>query len=98
MLPLDDADAFVERLTAFAPDVLVTQHFHDSGGGFGADTGPAARQLLAERRWTAEDYRPRRGDVADAASRCMRGRRGFFRHPDPNGTLFRQANKSATCD
>ncbi len=56
MLPLDNAEAFVDRLVRFAPDVLVTQHFHDSGGGFGADTSDAAMQLLAERRWTEEDY------------------------------------------
>src|SRR5262245_43655147 len=52
MLPLEDPEAFVQRLVRFAPDVLVTQHFHDSGGGFGADTGEAARRLLAQRRWT----------------------------------------------
>jgi DNA repair photolyase len=57
MLPLEDPGAFVERLTAFAPDVLVTQDFHNSGGGFGADTGAAARKLLAERQWGADDYR-----------------------------------------
>jgi DNA repair photolyase len=57
MLPLEESDAFVQRLVAFEPDVLVVQDFHDSGGGFGADTGAAARQLLAERRWTAEEYR-----------------------------------------
>ncbi|HJT76269.1 MAG TPA: radical SAM protein [Gemmataceae bacterium] len=57
MLPLEDAEGLVARLAAFAPDVLVTQHFHDSGGGFGADTGEAARRLLAERRWTEDDYR-----------------------------------------
>jgi DNA repair photolyase len=56
MLPLVDAEAFVGRLVAFAPDVLVVQDFHDSGGGFGADTGKAARRLLAERNWTPEDY------------------------------------------
>jgi DNA repair photolyase len=57
MLPLADPEVFVGRLAAFRPDVLVTQHFHDSGGGFGADTGAAALRLLAERRWTEEDYR-----------------------------------------
>ncbi len=56
LLPLDDAGAFVERLVAFQPDVLVTQDFHDSGGGFGADTGALARRLLHERPRTAEDY------------------------------------------
>ncbi len=56
MLPIEDVDAFVRRIVGFRPDVLVTQHFHDSGGGFGADTGQAARRLLAERRWTEADY------------------------------------------
>jgi hypothetical protein len=57
MLPLEDPEAFVRRLTAFRPDVLVVQDFHDSGGAFGADTGAAARRLLHSRRWTADDYR-----------------------------------------
>src|SRR5262245_43287486 len=57
MLPLEDPDGFVRRLAALAPDVLVTQDFHDSHGGFGANTAASARQLLAERRWTADDYR-----------------------------------------
>jgi DNA repair photolyase len=56
MLPLENPVAFVERLTRLRPDVLVTQEFHDACGGFGADTGEAARRLLAERRWTADDY------------------------------------------
>jgi DNA repair photolyase len=56
MLPLADPEAFVQRLADFAPDVLVTQDFHDAGGGFGADTGQAARQLLEARQWTAADY------------------------------------------
>jgi DNA repair photolyase len=57
MLPLEDPKAFVERLAAFKPDVLVTQHFHDSGGAFGADTAAPARALLQQRRWTENDYR-----------------------------------------
>jgi DNA repair photolyase len=56
MLPVEDPEEFTRRIIAFAPDVLVTQHFHDSGGGFGADTGEAARRLLDEHRWTEEDY------------------------------------------
>jgi DNA repair photolyase len=56
MLPLSNVREFVRRLAEFQPDVLVTQDFHDSGGGFGADTAEAARTLLAERRWTADDY------------------------------------------
>jgi DNA repair photolyase len=57
MLPLENADGFVRRLTALRPEVLVVQDFHDSCGAFGADTGPAARRLLAERSWTEDDYR-----------------------------------------
>jgi DNA repair photolyase len=77
MLPLENAEAFVQRLVKFAPDVLVTQHFHDSGGGFGADTGPAARQLWEERRWTEHDYRAvverLRGNM-----QVFEGEKGFF--------------------
>jgi len=56
MLPLEDEEAFVRRLMEFRPDVLVVQDFHDSGGGFGADTGAAARRLLGERKWTSQNY------------------------------------------
>src|SRR5439155_14360537 len=56
VLPLEDAPAFAQRLVGFCPDVLVTQDFHDSGGGFGADTGARARGLLRERPRTAADY------------------------------------------
>jgi DNA repair photolyase len=56
MLPLENPAAFVDRLTTFGPDVLVTQHFHDSGGGFGADTSAAARRLWEDRHWTESDY------------------------------------------
>src|SRR5207249_8611663 len=34
MLPLENPAAFVQRLVEFRPDVLVTQDFHDSHGGF----------------------------------------------------------------
>lgn len=56
MLPLARPEAFVERLAAVQPTVLVTQDFHASQGGFGADTGAAARQILAAGSWGAEDY------------------------------------------
>ena len=56
LLPLEDAPAFVERVAAFRPDVLVVQYFHDSQGAFGADTGAEARQLLAEMAWSGNDY------------------------------------------
>jgi DNA repair photolyase len=77
MLPLDDPEGFVNRLVSFQPDVLVTQDFHDSHGGFGADTGLGARRLLAERRWSSEDYQR---CVAPLRQRwpVYEGEEGFF--------------------
>jgi DNA repair photolyase len=56
MLPLRDADAFVERIAALGPAVVVTQNFHDASSGFGADTGETARELLPRWSWSDEDY------------------------------------------
>jgi DNA repair photolyase len=80
MLPLADAAAFTSRLIEFGPDVLVTQDFHDSGGGFGADTGAVARRLLAERRWTTEYYR-RVVETLRARREVFEGEAGFFPPP-----------------
>jgi DNA repair photolyase len=55
-LPLADPDRFADRLAAFAPAVLVCQDFHDANGGFGADTGESAKQLLAASDWSAARY------------------------------------------
>ncbi len=77
MLPLDDAEAFVERLVAFRPEVLVVQDFHDSGGGFGADTGAKARRLLADSRWSPEQYVRCRDRLAERL-RVYEGEEGFF--------------------
>jgi len=77
MLPLEDPAAFVERIAGFRPDVLVIQDFHDSGGGFGADTGAAARRLLAEYRWAVGDYR-RFVDLLGRRLRVYEGEAGFF--------------------
>jgi DNA repair photolyase len=77
MLPLENPHAFVKRLVAFEPDVLVTQDFHDSGGGFGADTGPRARALLGGRPWGLEDYR-RCLDMLRQQMQVYEGEDGFF--------------------
>jgi DNA repair photolyase len=77
MLPLEDVEGFVRRLTEFRPNVLVTQHFHDSGGGFGADTGEGARRLLAELHWTEEDYRRCVGRLQEHLP-TFEGEAGFF--------------------
>ena len=81
-LPLADPDAFAARLAAFAPAVLVCQDFHDSGGGFGADTGAAARELLARTAWSPDRYR----EFADTLREhfpAYEGEAGFF--PPPAG-------------
>jgi DNA repair photolyase len=57
MLPIERPGEFVRRIADANPNVLVVQEFHDSQGCFGADTGPAARRLLAETRWNSADYR-----------------------------------------
>ncbi len=81
MLPLEDATAFVRRLAEFRPDVLVAQDFHDSGGGFGADTGEAARRLLSQRRWAVDDYR-RCVEELRRHLRVYEGEEGFFPPPE----------------
>ena len=77
MLPLADPEAFVQRLVEFDPHVLVVQDFHDSGGGFGADTGKAARQLLVDSRWTTEDYRRVHERIRERRA-VFEGEAGFF--------------------
>lgn len=57
MLPLEDPNRFVQRVVDFHPDVVVTQHFHDANGAFGADTGPEARRMLRRLQWTEDNYR-----------------------------------------
>jgi DNA repair photolyase len=55
-LPIENPTAFAKMIADFAPTVLVCQDFHDSGGGFGADTGEGARRLLKEIGWKPADY------------------------------------------
>jgi len=77
MLPLAEPEKFIERLVAFSPEVLVVQEFHDSGGGFGADTGEAARKLLEKSTWNQQDYQ-RFVEKAGERMRVYEGEAGFF--------------------
>lgn len=98
MLPLENAEKFVERLVTFAPDVLVVQEFHDSGGGFGADTGAAARRLLAETAWRVEDYQEVKARLA-ARREVFEGEAGFFpptRTAHMNNSATRQVKPGNT--
>jgi DNA repair photolyase len=78
LLPLADPAALAQRVAEFRPDVLVTQDFHDSGGGFGADTGAAARELLLRRPRTAEDYRVFVEMLRERLPTVYEGEAGFF--------------------
>jgi DNA repair photolyase len=78
MLPVADPEAFVQRLVEFKPDVVVTQEFHDSQGGFGADTRKSARDILASLRWSADDYRRTRAALVAGLPRVFEGEEGFF--------------------
>src|SRR5438876_3945252 len=96
MLPLEEPEAFVERLVAFDPDVLVVQDFHDSHGGFGADTGRTARELLVKLAWTEQEYFKFRDSLARKIM-VYEGEEGFF---PPEAAVRRapppcQANNSA---
>ncbi len=81
MLPLSDVEAFARRVAGFAPDVLVVQEFHDSRGAFGANTGAAARKLLAGYR-EGTDYR----HCVETLQKWMpvyEGEAGFFPPSEP---------------
>jgi DNA repair photolyase len=84
MLPLRDPAAFVARIAALGPAVVVTQHFHDSGNGFGADTGGKARELLRDRGWTEDDYRACVARMRESMP-VHEGEAGFF-PPGGSGT------------
>lgn len=77
LLALAEPEQFMDRLAAFQPDVLVVQEFHDSGGGFGADTGAKARKLLATTGWSATDY-GRFVEKMGQRLRVYEGEAGFF--------------------
>lgn len=81
MLPIADPEAFVRRLIAFKPEVLVTQYFHNSQGGFGADTGKGAREILTALRWSADDYRRTRDALIAALPKVYEAEAGFFPPP-----------------
>jgi DNA repair photolyase len=78
LLPLDDVEAFVDRVVAFRPEVLVVQDFHDSHGGFGADTGPAARRLLERSAWNVGNYENVVRQFRERLCDVYEGEAGFF--------------------
>jgi DNA repair photolyase len=79
-LPIENIDAFAQRIAEFAPTVLVCQDFHDADGGFGADTGAEARRLLAAGTWRPADYR-RFVNRLKQDGPVFEGEAGFFPPP-----------------
>jgi DNA repair photolyase len=77
LLPLIDEDRFVDRVASFAPTVLVLQDFHVARG-FGADTAPAAREMLAQSKWGDADYRRVLAKFRARVSDVYEGEKGFF--------------------
>jgi DNA repair photolyase len=76
-LPLADPEAFADRIARLAPAVTVVQEFHDSRGGFGADTGAEAVKLRDEFGWGAEEYR-RFVETLSRRMQVYEGEDGFF--------------------
>jgi DNA repair photolyase len=79
-LPIENVDDFARRLADFGPEVLVCQDFHDAGGRAGADTGDAARRLLAEIGWGPGDY-ARFLEQLRLSLPVFEGEAGFFPPP-----------------
>lgn len=77
-LPLENVEAFVNRLAAFAPDVLVTQDFHVSRGNYGADTSAAAWQIRDELRWSEDHYVRFREQLCERIGMVYEAEAGFF--------------------
>ncbi len=80
-LPLANPDAFAEKLAGFEAAAIVTQEFHDSGGRFGADTRPAARQLALQSGWSTAEYARFRNRLSAIANFVYEGESGFFPPP-----------------
>ncbi len=89
-LPIENPAEFADRLANFAPDVLVTQDFHDSEGGFGADTAAEAWRVRAELRWGAEEYRQFVELLRARIPQVLEAEAGFFPPGSPRSepTLF----------
>jgi len=79
-LPLHDPDCFAERLIAFGADILIVQNFHDSHGGFGANTSPRSRQTADVLGWSESRYREF-VEFLKKRTTVYEGEAGFFPPP-----------------
>ncbi|HVK15736.1 MAG TPA: radical SAM protein [Fimbriiglobus sp.] len=89
-LPLADPVAFADRIARLGPAVTVVQEFHDSRGGFGADTGAEAMRLRGEYNWGSSEYR----EFVEILRRripVFEGEKGFFPPQQTPGSLGQDA-------
>lgn len=93
-LPIENIGEFVEQLAEAKAQVLVVQDFHDSGGGFGADTAPKAIEIAKSLGWNSRRFR----DFADQlrqVTRVYECEEGFFPPPaHDQPTLFQETSSS----
>jgi DNA repair photolyase len=76
-LPVENAKRFAQDLAEAKSGVLVLQDFHESNGGFGADTSPKAMHLAAAMEWNRERFREF-FDFVQAQTTVYEGEAGFF--------------------
>lgn len=84
-LPIEEVPTFVDQLANAGADVLVVQDFHDSGGGFGADTSPRAVEQAASIGWNHDRYRAF-VEALRAVTEVYEGESGFFPPPAVQAT------------
>lgn len=80
-LPIENLEQFASRLIEAQADVLVLQNFHNSGGGFGADTSSKAVELARNLGWNVDRYREFLA-VVQSRAQVFEGEAGFFPPPE----------------
>jgi DNA repair photolyase len=81
-LPVENMERFAADLAEAKADVLVLQDFHNSNGGFGADTSPKAVGLADALDWNARRFREF-FELVKAQTQVYEGEAGFFPPPEP---------------
>jgi DNA repair photolyase len=76
-LPVEDTQRFAADLAEAHANVLVLQDFHDSNGGFGADTSARAMELATAMNWSQISFRAF-FDIVQAQTSVYEGEEGFF--------------------
>ena len=79
-LPVENMDRFAAELIEANAGVLVLQDFHDSNGGFGANTSPKAMELARTLGWSLARFREF-FDKVQSATKVYEGEAGFFPPP-----------------